>query len=501
MTYHEEMSPPTEATPEDASPRPLPATYWVVPGRLLAGEHPGSQSRADAMDRLRRLLAAGVTCFVDLTEPGETASYEALLPFATPGGRRIEYLRESVRDHGVPADRDVMARVIAMIDDAMAGGHVVYVHCRAGIGRSATVVGCWLATRSGAAEDALERLQALWQQSSRSRMWPVVPETEEQEQFVREWMAGASGRVAAAAGSAGMVSPVAARIRGALLGLAAGDAFGASRAGRASSPASWTQHTALALCLGESLLECGRADARDQIERYVRWRREGYLGPAERPQEPTPDVAKALATYQWRGLPMAGSHDPRDRTASSLPRVVSAVAFAVRDPEQAVSLAAECSRTTHQSPVVLDACRCYGALVCGALLGADAAELACGVYEPVPGIWASRPLRPELLEALAAPPPAAARHGRSSQSTDVVQAVANLRSVIRGARDLRAAVTRAVEGGRDPALDGALAGTIAGALMGPEAIPREWLERLPRPELLESLASRLGERAVASVTP
>jgi hypothetical protein len=68
------------------TPRPLPATYWVVPGRLLVGEHPGSQSRAEAMDRLRRFLSAGVTCFIDLTEPREVPSYEELLPFATPTG-------------------------------------------------------------------------------------------------------------------------------------------------------------------------------------------------------------------------------------------------------------------------------------------------------------------------------------------------------------------------------------------------------------------------------
>ncbi len=495
------MSTPTEATPEDAAPRPLPATYWVVPGRLLAGEHPGSQSRADAMDRLRRLLAAGVTCFVDLTQPGELTSYEALLPFATPGGRRIEYLRESIPDHGVPAGPDVMTRVIAMIDDAMAGGHVVYVHCRAGIGRSATVVGCWLATRNPGANDALERLQEMWQQSTRSRMWPVVPETEEQEQFVREWMAGASRRVAVGTGFAAVAAPVAARIRGALLGLAAGDAFGASRAGRDAPATSRTQHTALALCLAESLLECGRSDPRDQIDRYLRWRREGYLGAAERPQEPTPDVAKALATYQWRGLPMAGSHDPGDRTTSSLPRVISAVAFAVHDPAQAVALAAECSRTTHQSPIVLDACRCYGALACGALLGAGVAELASGAYEPVAGIWAARPLRPELLEALAAQPPSSGRHGRASKAPDAVQAIVNLHDAVRVARDVRTAVTRAVDGGREPALDGALAGTLAGAVMGAEAIPREWLDRLPRLELVEALAARLGERAARTGTP
>ena len=146
----------------DASfpPRPLPATYWVVPGRFLVGEHPGSQSRADAMERLRRFLVAGVTYFVDLTEPHELPSYEALLPFATPDGRRVEYLREPIRDHGVPSGAETVARVIAMIDDALEAGHVVYLHCRAGIGRSATVAACWLANRRDAA-DPLEPLQLL----------------------------------------------------------------------------------------------------------------------------------------------------------------------------------------------------------------------------------------------------------------------------------------------------------------------------------------------------
>jgi len=166
------MTVPSEGSSEPA--RPLPATYWVVPGRLLVGEHPGSQSRADAMDRLRRFLAAGVTCFLDLTDPREVPSYEDLLPFATPGGRRVEYLREPIPDHGVPSGPEVMARVLVMIDDALAADHVVYVHCRAGIGRSATVAGCWLASHPvGADDDPLERLHELWQQSSRSRAWPT----------------------------------------------------------------------------------------------------------------------------------------------------------------------------------------------------------------------------------------------------------------------------------------------------------------------------------------
>ena len=55
----------------------------MQPGRLLAGEYPGSMSRADAMERVQRLLRAGITSFIDLTEEGELPEYDTLLPELT----------------------------------------------------------------------------------------------------------------------------------------------------------------------------------------------------------------------------------------------------------------------------------------------------------------------------------------------------------------------------------------------------------------------------------
>jgi ADP-ribosylglycohydrolase len=444
------------------------------------------------MDRLRRFLAVGVTCFVDLTDPREVPSYEDQLPFATPGGRRVEYLREPIPDHGVPTGREVMARVLAMIDDALAADHVVYLHCRAGIGRSATVAGCWLASHPvGAADDPLERLHELWQQSSRSRAWPTVPETEEQAEFVKDWAAGmARGGAHDATARVAGASPSADRVRGALLGLAVGDATGNALRARHESTGGWTQHTALALCLAESLLELQHFDARDQIERYLLWRRNGHLSARGLPGEPTADVARALATYQWRHQPMAGSHDPRDRSTASLPRVVAAVAFLGADPAAAIALAAECSRTTHQSPVVLDACRYFAALLVGALSGAPGTRVLHGVYEPVPGLWARRPLKPEIA-ATAEDKPAVAWLERAGSAADVAHALWNARVAVAGAPNFEVAVQRAIDSGREPALDGALAGALAGAFCGAAAIPAATLAGLPRLDLLEGFAARL----------
>ena len=343
------------------------------------------------MDRLRRFLEAGITCFIDLTEPDESPAYDRHLPFETSSGRRIDYRRQPIPDHGVPADRATMDRILAMLDDALATGHCVYLHCRAGIGRSATVAGCWLAERNpGGGEAALTELGDYWQQCRQSRSWPQVPETSEQEEFVRTWQSLRPG-MKGVAKSSGQARGLALeqRVRGGWFGLALGDALGATSAAVASksSPLAWTQHTSLALCLAESLSVLGRSDARDQIERYWRWFKDGHLTATGQPGETgaSPDVAKALATFRWRGLAVAGSHDPKDAAATSLPRVLAAALFAGNNPAAAIALAAECSRTTHQSPLVLDTCRAYSAMLLCALRGQPAQDWLRAVPEPCPG--------------------------------------------------------------------------------------------------------------------
>jgi ADP-ribosylglycohydrolase len=191
---------------------------------------------------------------------------------------------------------------------------------------------------------------------------------------------------------------------------------------------------------------------------------------------------------------MAGSHDPKDRTASSLPRVVSAAAFAADDPPAAVSLAVECSRTTHQSPVVLDACRCYAGLLVGALRGEQPAELFSGIYEPVPGLWKKKPLKAEITSALASPLPEHPDPRHRGQPADVLHALAGARAAVAAACDAEDAIQRAIQAGREPALDAALAGTLGGAVWGAAALPAGRIAALARVDDIERLAARLVDR-------
>ena len=171
------MSAPTAAS----HTLPLRNCYWVVPGLLLAGEHPNGPTRDKTKDRLKKLLAAGIECFVDLTKPTELLRYDTFLPFY------VEYTRNSIKDHGVPGARSQMTEILEHIANSMRAGRPVYVHCRAGIGRTGTVVGCLLAERGLQGNAVIDELNKLWQQCRRSKSWPFIPETDAQAKYVREW--------------------------------------------------------------------------------------------------------------------------------------------------------------------------------------------------------------------------------------------------------------------------------------------------------------------------
>lgn len=110
---------------------------WIAQGRLLAGRHPCAWSVDDAGKDVDALLRAGVTLFVDLTEPGELEPYDQ---FVRNGARHV---RVPVRDFTSPSESQVLA-ALDLIDAELAAGGVAYVHCWAGCGRTGVVVGCWL---------------------------------------------------------------------------------------------------------------------------------------------------------------------------------------------------------------------------------------------------------------------------------------------------------------------------------------------------------------------
>lgn len=155
--------------------------YWINPFEFLAGEYPNEKWAETAPPILRSLMNADVKCFIDLTVEGELAPYDLFL-------EGQEYLRFPVQDVSVPRSKDKMRAILDAIDERLAAGKGVYVHCWGGVGRTGTVVGCWLA-RHGKYKP-LQKLQELWQPSRKAQMGRQCPETEQQRRFIKDWKAG-----------------------------------------------------------------------------------------------------------------------------------------------------------------------------------------------------------------------------------------------------------------------------------------------------------------------
>lgn len=166
--------------------RPIPSSYWVIPGSFCAGEYPGAPSDAGARHKLAALREAGVTCFVDLTE-----DRDGLNPYAHllhgEGQAALRHVRFPIRDMGIPT-RALMRQVLDTMGEAMAAGECVYVHCWGGIGRTGTVVGCWLVEQGLGGQQALVEIERL--RVGIPDEWRTSPETVEQRRFVLDWEVG-----------------------------------------------------------------------------------------------------------------------------------------------------------------------------------------------------------------------------------------------------------------------------------------------------------------------
>ena len=163
---------------------PIPNSYWVEPGKMLAGEHPDGGDEARTRDRISRIVGSGVRHFFDLTQPGEMPSYRWLLP------GDVAYHSFAIPDHSLPASLEVMRDILVMFEEVRAPGaggrrlcplprrHRPHGHRRR-----------LLPARAGESPNgALDELNRLWQQNARAASWPTVPETDEQSEFIRRWV-------------------------------------------------------------------------------------------------------------------------------------------------------------------------------------------------------------------------------------------------------------------------------------------------------------------------
>ncbi len=306
------------------------------------------------------------------------------------------------------------------------------------------------------------------------------------------------------------------RFRGCLLGLAAGDALGTTlefkppgtfepiddMAGGGPfdlQPGQWTDDTSMALCLATSLIEQGGFDATDQMQRYVRWWREGYLSSTGRCFDIGTTVRGALSRFERDGNPYAGSTDPNSAGNGSLMRLAPVPMYFLADLEDVVGMAADSSETTHGAREAVDACRYFAALLFDALRGDDKETFLSPNYWPI-SWWEPEPLVEKI--ARIADGSFKDRNPPDIKGTGyVVDALEAALWAFHRSHDFREGALLAVNLGDDADTTGAIYGQIAGAYYGVEAIPDTWRDRLTMVAEITSLADSLHDHAQEHMPP
>ena len=160
----------------------------------------------------------------------------------------------------------------------------------------------------------------------------------------------------------------------------------------------WTDDTAMALALADSLAESKTLDCRDLMDRFVKWWQDGDYSCTGHCFDIGNTTQEALARYLQTGDPVAGSTDHWSAGNGSLMRLAPVALRFRHDRPRLLAAAADQSRTTHGAEEAVDACRAFGELLADAIAGSPFSDVlaprrftgAAAITQVIAGSWRGR---------------------------------------------------------------------------------------------------------------
>ena len=303
------------------------------------------------------------------------------------------------------------------------------------------------------------------------------------------------------------------RRRGALIGLAVGDALGAAvefKSPGSFSPVTgyrdggphrleageWTDDTSKALALADSIATVGW-DLNDQASRYVEWWKKGKYSVNGRCFDIGITTRGALGDYLANKDALASGD--RSERASGNGCIMRLAPVPIRfghlyaeKLEELSRLAEESSLPTHASDQCVSACRYLATVLAGLIQGEDREEVLSPDWKPLQQLNAIRPLQP-LIQEIAQGSFRQKKPPDIQGSGWVVKSLEASLWAFHDADTFEEAVLRAVNLGDDADTTGAICGQLAGAYWGESNIPGSLRSGLARIDMLENaLAGILG---------
>jgi len=290
------------------------------------------------------------------------------------------------------------------------------------------------------------------------------------------------------------------RYQGCLLGLACGDAVGTTLEFKPRGsfepitdmvgggpfnlePGQWTDDTSMALCLAESLIEKKGFDPLEQMERYVRWYRTGYLSSTGVCFDIGGTTASALRRFEKTRDPFSGPTDSNSAGNGSLMRLAPVPLFFFPDRDAMILYAGESSRTTHGAQECIDACRLFASILYNALSGMDKERVLLDHDESI----IESPAIREILRG--------SYKGKTEDQIKgtgyVVESLEAALWCFHAMETFKDAVLKSANLGDDADTTAAICGQVAGAYYGIQGMPSSWKERIVMRFAIEKLASQL----------
>ena len=400
--------------------------------------------------------------------------------------RHMEWWHAPIPDQQPPGPEfeEVWAVVGEAIRDRLRLGFDVLVHCKGGLGRAGTIAARLMVELGVCPKDAVYLVR-----EARS---PEAIETSAQKKHVYR-----------CSPSNAMFPPktedaIRDRALGAFLGLAIGDAVGTTLefSVRDSKPrledmvgggpfdlpcGAWTDDTAMALALAESLADSGDLDCQDLMDRFVGWCKNGEYSCTGDCFDIGITIRDALARYLRTKDPMAGSTDPKTAGNGSLMRLAPVALRFWNDRSRLAEVAALQSRTTHGAEQAVDACRVFAEMLADAIAGSRRIDLLKSrrleghpeIAGIVKGSWRG------------------CRRSEIHSSGYVVHTLEAAIWAVARTGDFRNAVLLAANLGEDADTVAAVTGQLAGALYGLSGIPEKWLDQVAWKDRLMRAANRL----------
>ena len=290
------------------------------------------------------------------------------------------------------------------------------------------------------------------------------------------------------------------KYRGCLVGLAVGDCMGVPLefSDRGIFPkitelvgngpfnlkiGEWTDDTTMALCMGQSLIDCQGFKAEDQMDKYCKWVKEGYMSSTGKLFDIGNATANSIESYMKYGNPYAGSEEERSQGNGSIMRLAPIPMVYRNNINDLAVFSALSSKTTHGHPNCVYSCQYLSKMISDSLN--DEHKDVILRYQPFGHTN-------EMVNISGG--------GYKDKTVDQIKSSGYVIDTLEAALwafhttdSFEEGCIKVINLADDSDTVGAVYGQLAGAYYGYDAIPERWREKIVQREMIENMADQLLE--------